>query len=74
MIPALQGKGYGDQLYGHATREMRYAGMTMVAAPKQTSPEEQRIIDRFVFEPDSTFSDLYSMSLFCPKPDYPVLP
>ena len=74
MIPALQGKGYGDQLYGHATHEMRYAGLTMVAAPAGGSPEEQRIISRFVFEPDAAFPDLVSMSLFCPKLDYPVLP
>lgn len=74
VVPELQGKGYGDQLFGFAAHEMRYAGKSTVAAPKDCTPEEQRIIDRFVFSPDGTFADLYSMPLFCPKLDYPVLP
>jgi len=74
MIPELQGKGYGDQLYGFAAHEMRYMGMTTVAVPKNCTPEEQRIIDRFLFEPDGTFPDLVSMALFCPHLGYPVVP
>lgn len=74
MIPALQGKGQGDQLYGYAAHVMRYAGKTVVAVPKDRTTEEKRIMDRFMFEPDETYPDLYTMALFCPRTDYPVLP
>ena len=74
MIPELQGKGHGDQLYGYAAHNMRYAGKTVVAVPKNITKEEQRIVDRFMFAPDETYPGFYSMALFCPKLDYPVLP
>lgn len=74
MIPELQGKGQGDQLYGFAAHNMRYGGKTVIAAPKTLTKEEQRIIDRFMFEPDETYPAFYSMALFCPKTDYPILP
>ena len=74
MIPALQGSGHGDQLYGYAAHHMRYAGKTVVAVPKHITKEEKRIVDRFMFEADAQYPEYYSMALFCPKPDYPVLP
>lgn len=74
VIPALQGKGQGDQLFGYAAHEMRYAGKDKAAVPKNATVEEKRIAARFMFEPDDTFRDLLSIDLFCPKLKYPVLP
>lgn len=74
MVPALQATGHGDQLYGFAAQNMRYAGKTIIAAPKKTTAEEQRIIDRFMFELDDCHPDFYAMPLFCPRTNYPILP
>lgn len=74
VIPELQGKGHGDQLYGYAAHHMRYAGKTVVAVPKDITKEEKRIVDRFMFEADAQYPEYCSMALFCPKLDYPVLP
>lgn len=71
MIPSHQGKGYGEQLLGYATHEMRYGGKRQVAIPKACTTEEQRIADRFLFEDQGPYQ---VMDLFCPHLDYPVLP
>lgn len=74
MVSHMQGMGYGDQLLGYATHEMRYANLRYVAVPAEGSPEEKRIVDRFIFTPVEGLPQYLSMELFCPKLDYPVLP
>lgn len=74
MSPALQGKGYGDQLLGFANHELRYAGFRRVALPLTGTPEEELIANRFVFEPMAGRPEYRVMELYCPKLEYPVLP
>ncbi len=74
VVPELQQKGYGEQLLGHATHDMRYGGLRRVAVPVNCSAEEQRIADRFIFGTDPSIPGYQVMDLFCPHLDYPVLP
>ncbi len=74
MVPRLQQKGYGEQLLGHATHEMRYRDLRRVAVPLNCSAEEQRVVDRFLFDSGESVPGYQVMDLFCPHLDYPVLP
>ena len=74
VLPHMQGVGYGDQLLGYASHEMRYADLRRLAVPTVCSTEEQRIVDRFIFNEMDGLPQYRCMTLFCPPLEYPVLP
>lgn len=73
VVPALQGKGYCEQLFGYAANEMRYRGMQELAVPKNCTPEENRVIQRFVFRDMNGHPGYRSYFLYPPPCPYPVL-
>ena len=71
--PALQGRGYSEQLFGYAAHELRYVDMTHIAVRCGCSAEEQRVVDRFVFEKMKGHPAYQCLYLFCPPCPYPIL-
>lgn len=64
--PELQGKGYCEQLFGYAAYISRYARMEEIVLPKACSAEEQRVVDRFVFENMKGLPEYVTLKLYCP--------
>ncbi len=50
VVPELQGKGYSEQLLGHAIHVFRYSGKDEMTLSAQDTPEISRLSDRFLFE------------------------
>lgn len=73
VIPALQGKGYCEQLFGYAAHEMRYKDMQTVAVPRNCTPEEQRVVDHFMFAPMAGHPNYWVLGLYNPPCPYPIL-
>lgn len=73
VIPELQGKGYGEQLFGYAAHEMRYAGKTRLVLRKDCTPEEQRSLERFSFHEMNGHPEYAELDLYAPPLGYPVL-
>lgn len=66
VVPALQGKGYCEQLFGYAAHEMRYADLERLVMPKHCSGEEQRVVERFTFSDMKGHPDYLELGLYCP--------
>lgn len=66
IVPELQGMGYCEQLFGYGAHEMRYAGLGKLAIRKACTPEEQRVVDRFVFHNMNGLAEYYELDLFTP--------
>lgn len=66
VVPALQGKGYCEQLFGYAAHEMRYADLEALAMPKACTAEEHRAASRFVFEDMKGLPEYQVLGLYCP--------
>ena len=66
IIPELQGKGYGLQLFGYCAHEMRYGGLTELAMAKAHTPEEEAIAERFVFHNMNGLPEYLELALFSP--------
>ena len=73
VVPALQGKGYGEQLFGYAAHCLRYTDHETIAIRKDCSIEEQRIISRFLFTDMPGHPAYRKMDLYCPPCPYPIL-
>ena len=73
LLPWLQGRGYGEQLLGHAAHEMRYAGKRVMAVRRDCSPEERRSLERFTFHEMNGHPEYAELALFSPPCPYPIL-
>ncbi|NLU25039.1 MAG: GNAT family N-acetyltransferase [Clostridiales bacterium] len=73
LIPSLQNKGFGEQLFGYAAHELRYADKSVLAMRKDGSPEEKRVMERFVFSNMNGHPTYASIYLYCPPCPYPIL-
>lgn len=73
VLPELQSRGYGEQLFGYAAYELRYADIFKVAMGGELSPEERRIMERFMFRPEAGADDVWSLELACPPCVYPII-
>lgn len=67
VVPELRGKGYCEQLFGYAAHEMRYAGFESLVIARACSEEEQRVVERFVFERMRGFPEYMQLELYCPQ-------
>ena len=50
VIPALQQKGYGEQLFGYACHVLRYQGQNRIVMRTDGTPEETRVASRFAMD------------------------
>ena len=66
IIPELQGKGYGMQLFGYCAHELRYGGFTELAMAREHTPEEDAIAERFVFHRMNGLPEYLELALFSP--------
>lgn len=73
VVPALQGRGYGEQLFGYACHTLRYEDQTRVVMSRDGTAEEKRVADRFVMQGLNGFPGYLGMYLYCPPCAYPVL-
>lgn len=73
VIPELQGKGYGEQLFGYAAHCLRYTDFETIAVRKDCTAEERRIISRFLFSDMPGHPAYQKMDLYCPPCPYPIL-
>jgi len=73
VIPHLQGRGYGEQLFGYAAHEMRYAGKTKLILRKNCSAEERRSLERFTFHEMRGHPEYEELDLYSPPCPYPIL-
>ncbi|NLU33289.1 MAG: GNAT family N-acetyltransferase [Clostridiaceae bacterium] len=73
VIPELQGKGYTEQLFGYAAHVFRYEGKKVLTMSVPSNDEEQRVVDRFVFNFMNVHRGYLSLELFPPPCEYPVL-
>ena len=73
VVPALQGRGYGEQLFGYAAHEMRYAGKTKLALREDCSAEERCALERFTFHKMNGYPEYEELDLYSPPCPYPIL-
>ena len=73
VIPALQQKGYGEQLFGYACHVLRYQGQNRIVMRTDGTPEETRVASRFAMDDMHGFPGCRAMYLYCPPCPYPVL-
>lgn len=74
VIPALQGRGYCEQLYGYAVHHLRYARIVDTALlPAHGSPDMERLAARFGYTPAENLGAYRSLYLFTPPCTYPLL-
>ena len=73
VLPELQGKGYTEQLFGYAAHVFRYQGKRVLTVPTPRQPEDQRVVNRFVFAPMRGFQNRMALELFSPPCPYPIL-
>lgn len=73
MIPELQGKGYGEQLFGYACHVLRYENQSSVVMSECGTDEEKRVAGRFVMNRMNGFPGYQSMYLYCPPCPYPIM-
>lgn len=73
VVPALQGKGYGEQLFGYVCHTLRYEDRENVVMREDGTAEEKRVASRFVMNGLNGFPGYRSMYLYCPPCAYPVM-
>ena len=71
VVPELQGKGYGEQLLGHAIHAFRFSGREELFLTAPDTPEIRRLSERFLFEERSGEGNRRKLELFGKIP-FPV--
>ncbi|MBQ9392641.1 MAG: GNAT family N-acetyltransferase [Oscillospiraceae bacterium] len=71
VLPELRGKGYAEQLFGHATWVLRYSDQFDVAVPEDATAEERRVAERFPFA--AAENGYRRLHLACRPCPYPIL-
>ncbi len=73
MIPAMQRKGYGEQLFGYACHVLRYENQSRIVMRVDGTEEERHVASRFAMRDMYGFPGYRGMDLYCPPCPYPVL-